>query len=240
MITEISLLGLLPLLLLSCVVLAFFWVVDRRLLHIILRTFGLAVLQFCALGVYVWVLLRADRWWAYGLWLLLLPTFMAVVTVRRERLGWNMVVPIAGGVAVAVVVVSAALMACLPVRLLLPIAAVMAAVLFDTLGPSVCAYVRSYENTQAHRYYLLANGASLIESLVPSLRRALRSCVAPQMRRLSAPLALTGTMLFWGMLMGGTAVETAVVVTLIVCAAALVAMVMATLMTAFLLHKMNI
>ena len=228
-----------PLLLLFCVALALFWILDRRLLFIILRTFGLAVVQLCAVGGYVWVLMRVDRWWAYGLWLIMLPTVMAAVTVRRERLEWNMLVPMTGGVVAAVTVATALLMACMPVTLLLPVAAVLAAALFETQGAAVCAYIRCFRNTQAHRYYLLANGASQIESLLPSVRRAMRSCVAPHLRRLSMPLVLTGSMLFWGLLMGGTVVEVAVVMTLLLWVAILVAMVTAMLTTVLLLEKMD-
>lgn len=238
--TNISLLGVMPLLLLFCVALFFLWIIDRRLLLIILRTFGLAVVQLCVLGGYVWVLMRIDRWWAYGLWLIALPTIMAAVTVRQWRLEWRMLVPMTGGVLVAVALATALLMVCIPVSLLLPVAAVMAAALFETLGAAVCAYIRCFYNTQAHRYYLLANGASQIESLLPSVRRAMRSCVAPQLRRLSMPLVLTGTMLFWGMLLGGMAVEMAVAMTLLIWVAIFVAMVVAMLTTVFMLEKMNI
>lgn len=203
--SEISLWGAVPLLLLFVVAVLLFWIIDRRLLSSIFRSFGHAV--------------RA---------------------VRRVRVNWHEVAAVAGGTVVAVAVVSGLLMLCLPVRLLLPVVALTALAVCESQGASVTAYMRSFNNTQAHRYYMLANGASLLESLIPSLRRALRACVVPQMRRLGLPMALKAAILFIGLLMGGTAVAAAAVTTLMMCAAALVAVVVATLTTAFLLKKLNI
>ena len=156
------------------------------------------------------------------------------------RIDWHLAVAVIGGAIFSVAVVGALLMLCLPLKLLLPAVAVLALTVCETLGSSVRAYMRSFNNTQAHRYYLLANGASFIESLIPSLRRALRACVVPQARRIGLPLALKTAMLFLGMLMGGMTATMAVAVTLLVCAASFVAMVTATLATAFLLKKLNI
>ena len=232
--------GLAPLLVLFLLAMAVLWLIDRRLLFTILRTFGLAVVQMAAVGVCVWALMLANRWWAYALWMLALPIVMAAVTVRREHFGWNMLVPMAGGMLVAVGVVSALLMVYVPIRLFMPVAALLAAALFESQRDAVCAYVRSFDNTQAHRYYLLANGASQAEALMPSVRRALRACLVPQMRRLSMPLVLTGTMLFWGMLLGGATGGSAAVMTVVMAVAALVAVVAEVLTTAFLLKRMNV
>ena len=49
------------LVLLLAVSLAVFWFVDRRLFKIILRIFGLAVVQLTVVGGYAWLLLHASR-----------------------------------------------------------------------------------------------------------------------------------------------------------------------------------
>ena len=233
--SEISLWGALPLLVLTALVLAVFWVVDRKLTLVTLRIFSLAVVQLLGVGLYVWLLLRADRWWAYALWLLLLALAVGVRSVRLSRLPLRLSLHAAAGVALSVALVCGVLLVSLPVRLLLPVAAVLSAGIYESVDVSLRAYQRSYDNTQAHRYYLLANGATLLESLMPSVRRALRASLVPQLRRLAVPLFAIGAMLFWGMLIGGATAPAAIVTTVMLCVAAFVASVMATLLTIWML-----
>ena len=192
-----------PLLLLLSAALAVLWVADRRQFRIILTRCGSAAVQLCAVGCYVSLLLSCHSWWAYGLWLGAMGAVLGAVTVRRARLPWRRAVPVAAAVVLTIAVVCAVLMLVMPIRLLLPVAALLAAGLYESAGLSLTAYIRSYNNPQAHRYYLLANGATLLESLMPSIRRALRVSVVPQLRRIALPVIITGTTLFWGMLMGG-------------------------------------
>lgn len=224
-----------PLLLLLCAALAFFWLADRRLFRGLLVRCCSAAAQLCGVGCYVWLLLSCDSWWSYSLWLLGMGAVIGVVTVRRARLPWRRALPVAAAVVLTIVMVCAVLMLVLPVRLLLPVAALLAAGLYESMGFSLTAYMRSYGNTQAHRYYLLANGATLLESLMPSIRRALRVSVVPQLKRFALPVIITGTTLFWGMLMGGMAVKEALVATLLIWAAAFTATVMATLTAIYFL-----
>lgn len=203
--SDLSILGAVPLLLLFVSALLLFWVIDRRLLSSLFRSMEHAATGLCH--------------------------------VHAE---WRQAAAVAGGGFAAVAVVSGLLMLCLPLRLLLPVVALVALAVCETLGASVKAYIRSFNNTQSHRYYMLANGASLLESLIPSLRRSLRAAIVPQLRHLGQPLALKAAILFLGMVMGGTEALTSAITTMLMCAAALVAVVIATLMTAFLLKKLNI
>ena len=72
---------------------------------------------------------------------------------------------------------------------------------------------------------------------MPSVRRALRTTVMPQLRRLAVPFIAIGAMLFWGMIMGGATAPAALVATLMLCTAAFVAAVMATLLAIYFLSK---
>ncbi len=204
---------------------------------LIVRIYGLAVVQLVLLGAYVWVLLRADSWWAYGLWLALLALAVGIRSARLTRLPPKKAVHVAAAVALSVGVTCGLLMISLPVRLMLPVAAVLAAGIYESVDMSLCAYQRSYDNTQAHRYYLLANGATLLESLLPSVRRALRTTIMPQLRRMAVPFIAIGAMLFWGMIMGGATAPAALLATLMLCTAAFVAAVMATLLAIYFLTR---
>ncbi len=235
--SQISLWGALPLVVLLLLVLAVFWFVDRRLFKIIVRVFGVAVVQLSVVGAYAWALLHADSWWAYSLWLVLLAVAVGWRSARLTRLPREKSVHVALAVVLAVGVTTGVLLLSLPVRLVLPVAAVLAAAIYESVDVSLCAFQRSYDNTQAHRYYLLANGATLLESLMPSVRRALRTTIVPQLQRLAVPFIATGAMLFWGMIMGGATAPAALVATLMLCTAAFAAAVMATLLAIYFLTK---
>lgn len=153
---------------------------------------------------------------------------------------WRVAAAATGGTVVAVCVTTAALIPCLPLCQLIPVAALIALAVCETIGDAESAYMRCFLNTQAHRYYMLANGASVLETLIPSLRRALRAAIVPQTRRRALPLILKVLILFLGLLMGGASVAAAAITTLLMCAAAMTALVIATLTTAFLLKKLNI
>ncbi len=212
--------GLLPILLLFAASLALFWYLDRRTLSLLFRGFGLSVLRLTAIAGCIWLLWRSDRWWAYGLWLLVLATVLAVLVVARGRQELRrLLLPVGISVVLSVAIVSGALMACLPLHLLLPVAMVLAASLYVPLSDALRTYNASMAHTRDHRIYLIANGATHLEALIPSIRRALRAAAAPLVRRLAASTALLGPMLFWGMLMGGASVGTALMATLLmVCA----------------------
>lgn len=235
--SQISLWGIIPLLLMLAASLVVFWLVDRRLFMTIVRIYGLAVVQLMIVGGYVWVLLRTDSWWAYGLWLVLLALAVGWRSAKLTRMPRSKALHVAVAVILSVGVTCGVLMISLPVRLMLPVAAVLAAGIYESVDESLCAYQRSYDKTQPHRYYLLANGATLLESLLPSVRRALRTTVMPQLRRLAVPFIAIGAMLFWGMIMGGATAPAALVATLMLCTAAFVAAVMATLLAIYFLSK---
>lgn len=228
-----------PLLLLLVAALALFWMFDRRLFLTLIRMFGLVLIQLVAVGFYVWLVMTANRWWVYVLWFLLLSFSVGYQASKKARLPWRLSLYVAAAVALSVAVVSGLLLASAPFRLILPVAAVLAAGLYETLGCSLQTYIRSYKNTQAHRYFLLANGASLLESLTPSIRRALRASLVPQFRRLSRPLLVTGTMLFWGLIIGGATADTALFTTLLLYIAVFVATMMAILLTIYFLSNNN-
>ena len=94
-------------------------------------------------------------------------------------------------------------------------------------------YQRSLMHTEAHRLYMQANGATLLESLMPSVRRALRATVQPQLRTMAQPLLVTMPLLFVGMLLGGISPATAVFVMILLMMAAFVSTVVAAIVALY-------
>ena len=92
-------------------------------------------------------------------------------------------------------------------------------------------YQRSLKHTQAHRRYLMANGATHLESVVPSVRRSLRAAVLPMLWQRSSHMPLAMLVLFCTLLLFSTTITAALVLTLMTWAAAIAASVLAIVLT---------
>ena len=133
-------------------------------------------------------------------------------------------------------VLSACAVACLPCSLFGLVAACLAVCLVLSLPRAMQAYVRSLKNTEAHRRYLLANGASHLETVVPSFRRALRAVLLP-MSFWRLPLAVGLPLLFLGLLMGGSTVAAALAAVLLLWMTATAASVLACVLMLWMADK---
>jgi len=233
--TDISFWSLALLLPLLGAALGLFWLIDRKMLRRMLRVMGIALGQMVLAGAYVWLLYKADRWWVDALWLVVMAAATAFFSVRRARLAWQQCLwPAAAGVALAAVIVSSVLLLSFSSRLFVPIAAIVMGHTMASQAKCLQTFTSSLRHTDSHRRYLLANGASVLEALMPSIRRAMRASLLPMLKRLDSPLAVVLPLLFCGMLMGGASAAAALVATLLLWAAAIVACVMACVATLWL------
>ena len=122
---------------------------------------------------------------------------------------------------------------CLSGWYVIPVLGVLIASLVTSVLETLQTYQRSLMHTEAHRQYMLANGASLLESLMPSVRRALRAAVQPQLRTMAQPLLVTMPLLFVGMLLGGASPVTAVIEMILLMIAAFVSTVVAAIVALY-------
>ena len=236
--TDISFWSLALLLPLLGAAFGLFWLIDRKMLRRMLHVMGVAVGQMALAGAYVWLLYKADRWWVDVLWLVVMAAAIAFFSVRRAHLGWQQCLwPAAVGVAVAAVIVSSVLLLSFPSRLFVPIAAIVMGQTLASQTKCLQTFTSSLRHTDSHRRYLLANGASVLESLMPSIRRALRASLLPLLKTLDSPLAVALPLLFCGLLMGGASAAAALVATLLLWVAAFVAIVIACVLTLWLYSK---
>lgn len=134
----------------------------------------------------------------------------------------------------AAVVGSLALAGCLmlsfPCRAFWPLLVLMLVLLLLVVPRGMETYVRCLKHTEAHRRYLLGSGATHVESVVPSARRALRASLLPLLWSRQSVVPLAMLMLLCGLVVCGTNVFTAALVTLMTWAAALAGGVLATLL----------
>ena len=95
-------------------------------------------------------------------------------------------------------------------------------------------YLHSLKHTEAHRRYLMANGATHFESIVPSVRRSMRAAVLPMLWQRSSHMPLAMLVLFCTLLLFSATITAALVITLMTWAAAITAAIMAIVLAIWL------
>ena len=139
---------------------------------------------------------------------------------------------------VSVAIVSGCMILALPYRLFFPIAGVLLVVVLVTVPPSMQAYTRSLKHTVAHRRYLLAGGASHMESIMPSVRRALRTSELPLALRPTAASVVVIVIVFCCLMAAGLSVWSALLAIILLWAASISATVMAVVLGLWLADRM--
>lgn len=223
---ELNLWGVCLLVVLTVGAGALFWVADRRTLRLVLRTGGLMLVQLLFVSGYVWGLMQLGRWWIDVLWLVL----MALVTaqfvdypsgkphiVRLARRSAFLAILAGGGIMAGV------LMICFHGHWFVPVVGLLMGQLSVTTTYLLKANDSSLRHTVEHRHFLLANGGTRIEVLLPTIRRALLASLVPLLKQWSSPLLVAMPVLFCGLLIGGMPVTMAFVVTLLMALATFVA-----------------
>ncbi|MBQ9644989.1 MAG: ABC transporter permease [Prevotella sp.] len=233
--TDISLWGVLLVGLMLGLALGLFYVADHRMFQRALRALGLMTSQLAVLGVCLWVVYELNAWWASLLWALSLSVAGGLLVARRAHQPWQRTVPAAGIALIAgSSLLAGSLLLAIPVstgpRLFAVLQSLLLSSMVQSLSSSFTTYSASLLHTEAHRRYLLANGASRMESLVPSVRRAVRSAVMAQLRGMALPLLVAAPPLFGGQLIGGVSPLAAAAVACLFMAAALAASVLAVLL----------
>jgi putative ABC transport system permease protein len=232
--SDISFLGVSLLVVLLMASIVIYWLIDRKEMMRVLKVFGLMAGQMAVVGVIIWTVYKANAWWANLLWLVVLIALATGWCLLKMRKTWKqMLMPIIAALTAGTLIGSGVMMLCLSGRFFIPVTAVVVAHLVVAVKDTLQTYQRSLMHTEAHRQYMQANGASLLESLMPSVRRALRATVQPQLRTMAQPLLVTMPLLFVGMLLGGISPATAVFVMILLMMAAFVSTVVAAIVALY-------
>ncbi len=153
----------------------------------------------------------------------------------------KLLLPVAVAILVGGFAMAGCLMLCLPCRTFWPVFGVVVIGLLLSVPRAIEAYHRSLKHTEAHRLYLIANGATHLESLVPSVRRAFRAALLPVAWRWSSPLVVAMPFLLLGLLIGGVtpaaALATTVLMWVAVVAASVLSAALAMWLADFFLFK---
>ena len=159
----------------------------------------------------------------------MLGRVLAVPKWRKPQLPTRLLLSAVAAVIGTSFAMAGLLMLSLPCRLFWPLLVVLVLLQVLAVGASLTTYWRSVLRTKAHRRYLLANGATHLESLIPSVRRALRAAMLALSWHRPKTIPLAFLMLFCGLLMCGTSIAAALVVVVLTWVAAWVAAMVSTI-----------
>jgi len=218
-----------------------YWWVDPNIFKRLRKPVGLLVLQLLIAGGYTWGLYQLHAWWASLVWLLLMTGASAwVALVKAHERQWQKLLPLFVGLLVGVSVVSFSLLLSLkglPSRLMIVVvAAVVLHQLTDACAASLKVFEASLRHTVSHRQYLLANGATPLEMLMPSIRRALRATVVPQFGTVKVSSLVIMPLLTGGLLIGGVQPLPAIAISALMIVAVFAASVLSTVLMLVVHH----
>ena len=125
---EISIVGVVVVLVLLTLAVALFVVIDRASVNRVLKTFGLMAVQMALVGGGVWLVFKMDAWWVNVLWLLVMMVLSAVWCLYLLRDTWKqMMLPVCTSLLAGSLVAGGSLMLCLPGRAFVPVFGVVLA-----------------------------------------------------------------------------------------------------------------
>lgn len=214
---------------------------DQRLMLRMLRVFLYFFLSVVVVALYMWGLQVVDHWWAHVLWILIVAVLTSSLLLKKNHLWRNsFLLPVNLGVITGMTFAVGTSLLIFPVHtsLFLPaVVAVEAALVLTPVSTAVNTYLHSLRHTQEHFQYLLANGASRYEAILPSARRAFRAYLLPILRSLTAPVVVAPPMLLCGMLMLGYAPFQAVALLLLLTVVLLTSGLLTTTIILYLLNR---
>ena len=236
-----TILGLLLLLIPAGVL--YLW--DKKLL----RTFGVSVcrlvVQLLVLSLIIWALIRYDHLWISLLWLLVMSLYSAGIILWRihasvKRLLWAVSVAQFVGTLIpglylltAVLPVSHGLAA----RCLVPVMLLLLGHTTISQIRGLNTYLTALKADEQHYEFLRGNGKSHLGAVMPFVRRAVQSILAPTTTNLAVTGLWTIPLLLGGLLMAGMDPLQAFVVMVVMTAGCVAASVIALIMSLWLCDR---
>ena len=213
---------------------------DRQMLRRMLVIFGATVVQMAVVVGVVWLVYQTRSWWAYVIWILLVP-FLSIcwVLYPLQAMWKKMLRPVSAAMIVGSIVTGGSALLCLPISVFLTVYSVLMACLTASMIQTMVNYMRSLhmpKNGQSP----MANGQSSIvngQSSMVNGQSSLRESILPQVRSMAQPLVMVMPMLYAGMLLGGIQPFVGLIVVLLLIAASFVANVLAGVVALLMLRK---
>ena len=159
-------------------------------------------------------------------------------SIHMPRVPQSLWLPLFGAILLSALALTGCMVLSLSSHAFWPVFVIVLLCLLGSTPHAFEVYLRSLKHTQAHRRYLMANGATHLESLVPSVRRSLRAAFLPMMWQRSSHMPLAMALLFCTLLLFGTTIAAALAITLMTWAAAIAAAVLAIVLTIWLADRL--
>ena len=218
--SDLSVWAVLPVLLLAAAVVVLH-LTDPRFARRYVRSFVPLLVQLLLMAAYAWALFRLSHWAAdvAGYCLLVVVTTGLHPYGRRHWLPLLLSVSVADALAVGSLLLA---FQALPTRTVFIVSSVLLVLhLTSSTASSLRTFEVSHRVTRDHIIYLLANGATQMEALMPSVRRALRPGLLWQLRHRPTSFVVMLPVLMAALLLGGFSPAAALAVTLLFALAAL-------------------
>ena len=158
-------------------------------------------------------------------------------SIHMPRVPQSLWLPLFGAILLSALALTGCMVLSLSSHAFWPVFVILLLCLLGSTPHAFEVYLRSLKHTQAHRRYLMANGATHLESLVPSVRRSLRAAFLPMLWQRSSHMPLAMALLFCTLLLFGATIAAALAITLMTWAAAIAAAVLAIVLTIWLADR---
>lgn len=159
-------------------------------------------------------------------------------SIHMPRVPQSLWLPLFGAILLSALALTGCMVLSLSSHAFWPMFVILLLCLLGSTPHAFEVYLRSLKHTQAHRRYLMANGATHLESLVPSVRRSLRAAFLPLLWQRSSAMPLAMLVFFCTLMLCGATIAAALAITLMTWAAAIAAAVLAIILTIWLADRL--
>ena len=186
------------------------YILDRPSIRPLAIALAKGLIQLLIFSLVVWGVFKVDNTWINIVWFLAMTLWGGWMIVSKCKLSVkDYLLPASAGLFVGVLVVGLwLLVAVLPIdaitaRWFVPVMAVLIGHSAIMLVRGLSTFVSLITNNRAQYDFLIGNGASKWQALMPFMRSSLLAVISPTIANLSALALATLPLLFCGMLLGG-------------------------------------
>lgn len=186
------------------------YLLDRPSIRPLAIALAKGVIQLLIFSLVVWGVYKVDNTWITIVWFMAMTLWAGWMIVSKCKLSVkDYLLPASAGLFVGVLAVGLwLLVAVLPIdaisaRWFVPIMAVLIGHSAIMLVRGLSTFVSLITNNHAQYDFLIGNGASKWQALMPFMRSSLLAVISPTIANLSALALATLPLLFCGMLLGG-------------------------------------
>lgn len=186
------------------------YLLDRPTMRPLAIAIARGLVQLLMFSLIVWGVFKANSTWIMAIWLIAMSIWAGWMVVGRCKLSIKtFLLPTSAGLFIGALVVGLWLLAVvLPIdaispRWFIPVMAVLLGHSATMLVRGLSTYASMINNDQTQYDFLLGNGASKWQALMPYIRSSLLAVITPTISNLSALAIAALPLLFCGMLMGG-------------------------------------